>query len=666
MISAVYYFGVLGALFLNITALALLVHRHIPLPATARAIGVIGACAGLFSIEHFIGLGDLSLLFLPITGGAAWLVWREWRLRPDPLFTRSQIVFLAAVAFAAACRLASPDIVEDNDRLTDLHLVANYMSGERLPPLDYWFPPQRLDYYYTFQHYSAALLGRFLGLPPGTSLNIAAILVGSLVLTLAWEFLLALRLRLPGRLLCIAALAVGGTGVSPLFHLVTASTGDALFGYGSARHALLYNSRFVGWFEDPVASDFWRAVAGPGTARAVLLPIETFGYQFPLGGYHAPLSGFLLLFLALAIMIRSPQLPESYRARLQAILGFTIPLTIVSNAWVFPLHAAFVAGWKISDWRSYGRRDISALAAGAVVGAILLMPALAGLAAETGHARPVLVAAEARTPVVQFLLVHWPLVLLCLMLPFAGMARSSAAAFGIVFLGLLLAGEFVTVSDSGYVGEFARFNPALKWWGWIFTGGVFALSALILAEGTRPFRIAAAVILALTATFAFDAGRFMLSRGLGSSFSLDGTGAYAADAANARIIDYLVDAPWGVVLEKVYREPPIDTGIYGSFARKPNVVGIPWVVNVWQRNLPDLSYRAKAVEEFYGGSQHEPLRFLASREVRYIVWSARESRAAAAWTAIDAAIGDVFQWVEFSADPALHIGLWERRDAGAQ
>ena len=40
-------------------------------------------------------------------------------------------------------------------------------------------------------------------------------------------------------------------------------------------------------------------IFGDGTKRAVLLPIETFGNQLITGGFHAPLSGFLLLFLAL-------------------------------------------------------------------------------------------------------------------------------------------------------------------------------------------------------------------------------------------------------------------------------------------------------------------------------------------------------------------------------
>ena len=88
------------------------------------------------------------------------------------------------------------------------------------------------------------------------------------------------------RLLSVAALAIGGTGVSPLFHLLTV-TPQTFVGFGPAGDAVFHNSRFVGWFENAVASGVWRALFGDGTQRAILLPIETFGYQYSLGGYHA-------------------------------------------------------------------------------------------------------------------------------------------------------------------------------------------------------------------------------------------------------------------------------------------------------------------------------------------------------------------------------------------
>ena len=89
---------------------------------------------------------------------------------------------------------------------------------------------------------------------------------------------------------------------------------------------------------------------------------------------------------------------------------------------------------------------------------------------------------------------------------------------------------------------------------------------------------------------------------------------------------YLADAPRGIVLESVYEQPPIDTGVYGSFAQKPNLVGIPWVLDVWKEDLTELPGLVAEIKSFYAGSNAQAARFLADHDVRYIVWSSRESK----------------------------------------
>lgn len=134
---------------------------------------------------------------------------------------------------------------------------------------------------------------------PDENFTLAPIILPALVLGLAWEFLTLVRVRLWAKLLSIAALAIGGTGI--LLHFVAAPSSPDFFSYESAVEALIYNSRLLGLFDSSVATGAWQAVFGE-TPRAVRLPIETFGYQYAIGGYHAVLAGFLLQFLALTIM----------------------------------------------------------------------------------------------------------------------------------------------------------------------------------------------------------------------------------------------------------------------------------------------------------------------------------------------------------------------------
>jgi hypothetical protein len=557
------------------------------------------------------------------------------------------------VLYGLLWRLVTPEIAENNDRLSDFHLVSNYMLGERLPPLDHWLPYQKLDYYYTLQHYSAALLGRIFGLGPGLSFNLAAVILAALVLSLAWQLLTLLAVRPALKLLSIAALAIGGTGISPLFHIVTSPAAIGL-------HSFYQVSRFVGWFETSVASDAWRHLAGE-TPRSVLLPIETFGFQYPLGGYHAVLSGFLLLFLALAIIVAIPQVSQPVRARLEVMLGLSVPLTICANAWVFPLQVALVAGWKAWDWLTSGRRDWLYLAAGAALGVLLLLAPLAGLGSETRHLRPHIVPAEARVPLVQFLMTYWPLLLLAALVPLAGLTRSLAGFFAIFFLGALLLTEFLNIDDRGYSGDFLRFNPALKWWGWIFTGGIFTLSAYVLASSYRAARISAAVVLILISAYAVDIGRIFVAYAQGLSARLDGINVYGRDLGNRRMMQVLAEAPYGIVLEKLYDERPVDTGIYGSFALKPSLIGVPWILRVWKRDLTELPSLMGELNSFYAGGHPNAVRFLDDHNIRYVVWSVRESEDTFTWEAIDKSISDTFRWMEFSERPDAHIGLWIRR-----
>jgi hypothetical protein len=603
-------------------------------------------------------LGQLYPLFLPLTALSLFVIWLERARFLDENFRAAELVFLCALLFGALWRLTTPDIVEDNDRLSDFHLVSNYLSGERLPPIDNWLPYQRLNYYYAFQHYAAALLGRLFGLGPGASLNFAAVILSALVLALAWEFLTILRVRFGLKLLSVAALAIGGIGVSPLFHLTTSPFPSGFLHGASAYHDVLYNSRFVGWFETPVASDVWRSLFGE-TQRSFLLPIETFGYQYVLGGYHAVLSGFLLLFLALTIIVALPHSSREVRARLEFLLGLSLPLTLCSNAWAFPLQAALIGSWTIWDRRVSGRWDLLFLASGVAIGVLVLLPYLAGLGAAVTYLRPQLVTVNERAPIAQFLMVFWPLIMLAVTVPIAGLTRSLAGFLAALFLGLLVFTELFNFYDGGYSGEFSRFNATLKWWGWIFTGGVFAISAFLLASNRRAVRSVAAITLVLISLFAVDTGRVFAFRGFGGN--IDGSRFYAQDPSNARMIDYLANAPRGIVLEKVYEERPIDTGIYGSFAVKPSLVGVPWILNVWRRDLTELPGLIAEIKSFYAGRHAQAARFLSDHNVRYVVWSTRESRDIDTWKKIADQIGSDFRWLEFSRYPDAHIGLWIRR-----
>lgn len=242
-----------------------------------------------------------------------------------------------------------------------------------------------------------------------------------------------------------------------------------------------------------------------------------------------------------------------------------------------------------------------------------------------------------------------------------GQQVSFAGFLATIFVALLVFSELVNAPDGLYLDDYIRFNPVLKWWGWIFTGGVFSISALLLASDRRAARVAAAVVLVLVSVFAVDALRYFAFRTHEHAGKIDGMSAYEKDPANARMQRYLVDAPSGIVLERVYDEFPRDTGIYGSFAQKPNVVGIPFLLDVWKRNLTELPALVAKIQSFYAGTLLDAERFLTDHDVRYVVWSIGESKNIDAWKSIMQAVDADYRWMEFSTTPEPHVGLWVRR-----
>ena len=162
-----------------------------------------------------------------------------------------------------------------------------------------------------------------------------------------------------------------------------------------------------------------------------------------------------------------------------------------------PVQTALVGGWTIGQRRVSGHCSLRYLLIGAAAGVFFLLPFLEGLSASTGHMKIEFVRKAAHTPVAQFLIVFWPLILLALLVPAAGRINPLVRLLAGVFIGLLVWNEIFNAYDGGYRGDFRRFNAALKWWGWIFTGGVFSISAFLLASDRRAVRVLAASILLL-------------------------------------------------------------------------------------------------------------------------------------------------------------------------
>jgi hypothetical protein len=273
------------------------------------------------------------------------------------------------------------------------------------------------------------------------------------------------------------------------------------------------------------------------------------------------------------------------------------------------------------------------------------------------------VSAEERTPLWQFLLLFWPLFVLGALALLGRQQPTLALLFACVFLPLLVGTEFVNAADPAFRGDYSRFNPALKWWGWIFTGMLLTGAALALAARQRWVRAATVIVLLAVGSYAVDVLRWGVTLDRSRAGQWDGLAIYGADPAERRVIEYLQAAPQGPVLQALYDERPIDNGIYAGFALQRSVVGVPWILRGWRGELSELTPLLADIRSFYAGTHKAPLDFLRATGARYVLWMRREERSRPeVWATLQASLAPDYVWLEYAQDADEHVGLWRRAD----
>ena len=668
--NLIYLAVTLALLLINLAGLTLLVTRWLPPFALARSAGVLLVCLVLFCVEHFFGLGQLTWVWPISTLASLWLLGQSRATLAENGFWQSEIVFGIAFLYGFVWRFTFPDITPSSERITDLYFIANYLPGSTLPPLDQWYPPHRFNFYYAFQHYGAALLGRIFGLDGGTSCNIAFALLMALPVTLAWHFTSSFLKTRGLRLLLLLALVTGGTGFSPLMQLVIGQPAG-VDPSGGVAERIIASQRYIGNMELSTAQHFTTGLGKklfpplPGEQKPSPdfepreLPEETFGYQFFLGDYHPPLGGYFLLLMALALIVAVETGGVGWIG--QALLALTVPAVIVTNLWVFPLHCFLLAGWVGYRYWQQSPPDWGALLGGALLGSALIYPFLTEFTAQAIATPIKLVRGDDHTPWTRFLGLHWPLLVLVVLSLFQPSTRRPSLALALTFGALLLISEFVYVDDpSG--GKYERTNTTMKWWGWIWAGGLVSLGTLTLASKTRFIRWAAILTLGLVSLQAYDLASYYILAGKQDRGYLSGHRWYTQDRHNRDLFHYLQAAPYGILLENQYGNAYTNTGIHALFTGKTALLGWTAHLLTWHGAVPDVWALMDEIKSFYAGTLPNSLDWLMANKVRYVVWSrADNSKHPQAFPTLSQQIGSRYVWQGFNDAGAAPVGLWVRK-----
>ncbi len=637
----------------NLVGLTLLVRRFIPHYLLAKACGVLVLCLLLFFIEHFVGLGRLNWLWPITTAAAIYLIYRE--RASFKLVWKSELVFVLGFAYALLWRGAFPDIYPSSERVTDLYFISNYLPGATLPPLDNWIPPLKFNFYYAFQHYAAALMGRIFNLDGGTAYNLAFCILMALSIACAWAFVAHFCRRPAARALVMLAFVMGGTGVSPMVHFLI---DEQQF---HRPPDLWASMRFAGDYDrflnTPLAATLFPKAANlPAGFEPRDLPVETFSYLFYVGDYHPPLGSFFLLVLTLALMAA---LEDKKQNRFYAaVIGLTVPAMLITNTWIFPLQLFLLIGWLAYRYWAELPTDWLAVAAGFAGGFLLAFPFLIDFAGNAQNTPIRLVAWQDHTPLAQFIALHWPLLLLGLLATLQKDTHRFAFFLGLLILFGLGLSEMVYVDDPTG-GKYERTNSTMKWWGWMYAAAVVALGAVNLAAKQKAVRYGSIATLLLLSTYSFDLARDWFNVGKASLAQLHGHAWLTRDNIQRDMIQFLRAAPDGIVLESNDRLAYSNTTTMALYSGKPSMQGWPDHLVAWRGPSTHVRLRHEQTRQFYAGEKNDAVDWLRHNQVRYVMWNhVDDAKKPGLREAIDKQLSAQYQWKSFLESGPGKVGMW--------
>ena len=646
----------IAALWINLLGAGLAARRWVGDYAIAKATAVLLVCLSGFFLEHFRGLGP-HLWLLPFTTAVSLLlIWRNWPFMREN--RGMEALFGAGFLYCLAWRYAFPDIDYSEDKMPNFGLIESYMRGTRLPPPDLWLSHFSANCYYSFQHYCAALLGRLLGVGPGLSYHLAfCTMVGFLSLLMGSCFVRFGSWTL-GRWTGMLALFLGGSGVAVAVHaLVRNATPIDIVRFlgGAIIHDELtpLGHRVSSWMETP-------------HLEARDLPMEPLSYFLTKGDFHPPLSGFLLLaFAAALIAAQETGATGRKRSLYHALLDATVPVALVSNAWIGPLQGLLVGGWFVFCVIRGEGGCLAAAFTGAAAATALEYPFLLQFTQQQigDNAAIHMTGSDDHTPWLGWLLTFWPVVGIMVLAPLNRERRPLALFFVTVWSVALLSTEFLYNHDI-YGGPYARFNSTLKWWQWVYAGIIVTLGALNLGARSRLCRYGTLFLLLPTLIFSYDIGRQFANTPKPSAGHMSGAFWTERDPVIRDMIVELKSRPDGVTLESGLRMENTESPAVTLFSGKQSFLGWPWMEEAWRGSFLEVNQRYDQLNQLYAGTLPDTLAWLLHNDVRYILWLPRDnSDLNSRFGPLREAIKPRYYWHNMCGDEkTLAVGFWVRID----
>jgi uncharacterized membrane protein len=231
----------------------------------------------------------------------------------------------------------------------------------------------------------------------------------------------------------------------------------------------------------------------------------------------------------------------------------------------------------------------------------------------------------------------------------------------VLWIALLAFSEIFFVDDL-YGGKYERFNSALKWWAWIYSGGILLIGGFNLRARSRICRWGTTAVLLLVCSFAGELGAYYWTMSKPHPGQLDGAAIIRDDAGEKVMLDLLRHSPPTIVLQRM------PTGAYTAqpaltiFAGQTAFLGWPNHENVWRGNRSDIEVRRHEVELFFRGEIPDSSRWLADNGIGFVLWGRDENQLPPlTFDRLNDLIKDRYIWHGYYEVGTYHVGLWQIR-----
>ncbi len=410
-------------------------------------------------------------------------------------YLNQEIIFFAILALAIYIRGFKPEAY-GTEKFMDYGFMTSMMRADYMPPVDFWFAGEKLNYYYVGQ-FIATYLSKLSFVPVSHGYNLmlvtlaalSFVLTGSLVYNMTKNYFSTRNIK--AKYSPILAGLLSGAGVSmagnmhfSIFYYIIPNLQDML-GIERTNYWFSDSTRYIGYH--------------PDTADKTIHEYPS--YSFILGDLHAHVLNIIFVITLIAILYA--WLLDSKRLKLTSfedikssknlreiiqpkilLIGFFIGLFHMTNFWDFPIYFVVTGGTIVfSLIRNYGFSKITLLLTSINAVIIILVEELVALpfTLSFDQISTNILATESYTPIYQ-LLILWglPITLITgfiiyLVQSYKVIIKKHKVSFfnslhlsdlfililGLCAIGLVFIPELVYVEDI-YSGDYKRANTMFK------------------------------------------------------------------------------------------------------------------------------------------------------------------------------------------------------------